>query len=53
MKKENYFYSNISTNPIKLNQNEFDNTRETNELLTYIYKTENLIRPYYSPQNIK
>ena len=40
-------------NPIKLNQNEFDNTRETNELLTYIYKTENLIRPYYSPQNIK
>ncbi|MDD2409807.1 MAG: hypothetical protein PHD03_03710 [Bacilli bacterium] len=32
---------------------EFDNTRKVNEILTYLYKTEKLIKPYYSPQNIK
>ena len=29
-------------------QSEFDNCKNYNELLDYIYKTENLIRPYYS-----
>ncbi len=38
---------------VKLNKNEYDNTKEINELLTYIYKTEKLIRPYYSPENIE
>lgn len=28
---------------------EYDNTVKVNNLLTYIYKTENLIRPYYAP----
>ncbi len=28
---------------------EYDNTVEVNNLLTYIYKTEKLIRPYYTP----
>ncbi|MDD3896086.1 MAG: hypothetical protein PHP49_03570 [Bacilli bacterium] len=32
---------------------EFDNTRKVNEMLTYVYKTEMLIKPYYAPQNIK
>lgn len=27
---------------------EYDNTAKVNNLMTYIYKTENLIRPYYS-----
>ncbi len=34
---------------IKFGTEEYSNTREVNELLTYIYKTENLIRPYYTP----
>jgi len=38
---------------IKLNKAEFSNTAAINNLMTYIYKTENLIRPYYAPQNPK
>ena len=38
---------------IELKENEFNNTKKVNNLLTYIYKTENLIRPYYSPKNPK
>ena len=34
---------------IVLKDNEYDNTKEVNKLLTYIYKTEKLIRPYYAP----
>ncbi len=34
---------------IVLKDNEYDNTKEVNKLLTYIYKTEKLIRPYYTP----
>ena len=38
---------------IKLGSDEFSNTTVVNNLLTYIYKTENLIRPYYAPQDPK
>ena len=38
---------------IKLTGDEFTNTKEVNTLLTNIYKTENLIRPYYTPQEPK
>lgn len=31
-------------------QDEFNNCKSLNELLDYIYKTENLIRPYYSKE---
>ena len=34
-------------------QSEFDNCKNYNELLDYIYKTENLIRPYYSKKQEK
>lgn len=38
---------------VNYTQYEFDNTRKVNDMLTYLYKTEKLIRPYYAPQNIK
>ena len=38
---------------VSYSEYEFDNTRKINDMLTYLYKTEKLIRPYYSPQNIK
>ena len=36
---------------LNITTNEFQNTRVVNELLTYLYKTEKLVRSYYSPNN--
>ena len=36
---------------LRLKSDEFNNTKMTNELFVYLYKTENLIRSYYSPHN--
>lgn len=38
---------------IEFMEYEYDNTEKVNRLLRYIYKTEQLVRPYYSPQNPK
>lgn len=34
---------------INITEYEYNNTTEVNNLFTYIYKTEKLIRPYYTP----
>ncbi len=34
---------------IEFSNYEYDNTIKINDMLTYIYKTEKLIRPYYTP----
>lgn len=34
---------------VEFTDSEYDNTVKVNSLLTYIYKTEKLIRPYYTP----
>jgi len=34
---------------IEFSNYEYDNTTKINNLMIYIYKTENLIRPYYTP----
>ena len=36
---------------LKLAENEFDQCRENNRVIDYIFKTEELIRPYYSENN--
>ena len=34
---------------IEFTNYEYDNTEKVNRLLRYIYKTEQLVRPYYTP----
>lgn len=38
---------------IELNKSEYENCKEARKIIDYIYKTEMLIIPYYTPQDIK
>ena len=47
-KKQLYLFLLCMPNEVTFKENEFDSCNEISSLIDYVYKTEWLVRPYYS-----